>query len=65
MVVLIDAKLVNERTRAIVQSLKARAEIDADANTVVAVVAAMNQALGQVLSQIVGWALTAPGPGKE
>lgn len=64
-VVRIQARLVGVRSRAIVRSLEARAETAADANTVPAVVAAMNQALGTTMSQIVGWALAAPMPVKE
>ncbi len=63
-VVRIQAKLVLARTRAIVQALNARAEAQAAANDVPSVVAAMNQALGTTMSQIVGWALTAPMPPK-
>ena len=63
-VVRIDARIVNQRTRAIVQALNARAEVDSEANTVPAVVAALNQALGQVMGQIAGWALAAPAPAK-
>ncbi|MEI9992728.1 MAG: ABC-type transport auxiliary lipoprotein family protein [Rhizomicrobium sp.] len=63
-VVVIQARLVGARSRSIVQALNARAEVQTDANTVPAVVAAMNQALGQTMGQIVGWALTAPGPSK-
>jgi len=64
-VVRIQARLVGVRSRAIVQALNARAEAPAGANTVPAVVAAMNQALGTTMSQIVGWALTAPVPARE
>ncbi len=63
-VVRIEARLVGVRSRAIVKSLTARAETPAAANTVPAVVAAMNDALGQTMSQIVGWALAAPAPPK-
>ncbi len=61
-VVRLDVKLVNAHTRAIVKAFNARSEGDAAANTVPAVVAAMNAALGEVMGQIVGWALTAPEP---
>ena len=63
-VVRIDAKIVNAHTRAIVKSFNARSEVDAGANTVPSVVTAMNQALGEVMDKIVGWALTTPDPVK-
>lgn len=61
-VVRIQAKLVSARGRTIVKALNARAEVPAAANSVPAVVAAMNEALGTVLNQIVDWALSAPPP---
>ncbi len=64
-VVQIQARLVSARRRAIVQALNARAEVPAAGNTVPAVVAAMNDALGQTMGQIVAWALSAPPPVKE
>ncbi|MEJ0026495.1 MAG: ABC-type transport auxiliary lipoprotein family protein [Rhizomicrobium sp.] len=64
-VVRIQTRLVAARSRAIARSLEARAEVPAAANTVPAVVAAMNKALGDTMSQIVGWALEAPVPAKE
>jgi len=63
-VVRIQARLVGVHSRAIIQALDARGETPATANTVPAVVAAMNQALGDTMAQIVGWALTAPMPPK-
>ncbi|HJW42546.1 MAG TPA: ABC-type transport auxiliary lipoprotein family protein [Rhizomicrobium sp.] len=64
-VVRIEARLVGARNRAIVKALSARGEADASVNSVPAVVAAMNQALGDALGQIVGWALAAPPPQPE
>jgi len=64
-VVRIQARLVGVHSRTIVKSLEARAEVPADANTVPAVVAAMNQALGQTMGHIVDWALSVPAPVKE
>ncbi len=58
----IEAKLVNARTRMIVQSVDAHSEIQAGQNSVASVVAALNQALADVQSQIVDWALNAPLP---
>jgi cholesterol transport system auxiliary component len=63
-VVRLDVKMVNAHTRAIVKAFSARSEVETTANTVPAVVAAMNQALGEVMTQIVGWALTVPPPAK-
>jgi len=61
-VVRLDVKVVNAHTRSIVKALNARSEVDAVANTVPAVVAAMNAALGEVLGQIVAWASSLPPP---
>jgi cholesterol transport system auxiliary component len=58
----IEAKLISVRTRMIVQSTDAHSEVQATQNSVLSVVAAMNQALAGVQSQIVSWALTAPPP---
>jgi cholesterol transport system auxiliary component len=60
----IAARMVSARTRTIAQALVAHATAPAAANTVPAAVAALNDALAKVLSQIVGWALTAPMPPK-
>jgi cholesterol transport system auxiliary component len=64
-VVRIEAKLVAVHTRAIVQALNARAQVDATANSVPAAVQAFNDALGNALQQIVTWALAAPPPAPE
>jgi cholesterol transport system auxiliary component len=60
----IEAKLVNTRTRMIVQSADAHSEVPASQNSVPSVVAALNQALADVQSQIVEWALNAPPPAR-
>jgi cholesterol transport system auxiliary component len=61
----IAAKLVSARTRMIVQSMDADSEVRASQNSVASVVAAMNQALSDVQSQIVDWALKAPPPSRD
>src|SRR5258706_3070967 len=61
-VVRIVAKLIATRTRTIVVSKDAHAEIQAARNDVPSVIAAFNQALAAVQSQIVEAALNAPVP---
>jgi cholesterol transport system auxiliary component len=61
-VVNITAKLIAVRSRAIVDTCPAHAEVAASQNSVAAVAQAFNQALGSVLSQIVDWALRVPPP---
>jgi cholesterol transport system auxiliary component len=58
----IVAKLLNARTRTIVQSIDAQSAIQVDQNSIASVVTAMNLALANVQSQIVEWALRAPPP---
>ena len=58
----IVTKLVAARTRTIVMSIDARSEIQASENSLVAVVAAFNQALSAVQTQIVDAVLSAPPP---
>jgi len=58
----IVAKLVSARTRTIVQSIDAQSSIQAVQNSIPSVVAAMNQALASVQTQIVEWAFRAPLP---
>ncbi|HEY0302467.1 MAG TPA: ABC-type transport auxiliary lipoprotein family protein [Rhizomicrobium sp.] len=55
-------KLIGARSRAIAQSLIAQAEVPAVQNNVPSIVAAFNQALADVLAQIVNWAAQAPVP---
>jgi cholesterol transport system auxiliary component len=61
-VVNITAKLIAVRSRVIVDTCPAHAEVAASQNSVAAVAQAFNQALGSALSQIVDWALRAPPP---
>jgi cholesterol transport system auxiliary component len=56
----IEAKLAPTRGREIVADLNAVHEIAASGNSVPEVVRAFDQALGEVFSQIVNWALAAP-----
>jgi cholesterol transport system auxiliary component len=56
----IEAKLAPTRGREIVADLNAVHEIAASGNSVSEVVRAFDQALGEVFSQIVNWALAAP-----
>jgi cholesterol transport system auxiliary component len=58
----VESKLVTVRGRAIATAHNAHAEVAASANTVPAVVVALNQALDDTLGQIVTWALDAPMP---
>jgi cholesterol transport system auxiliary component len=58
----IAAKLIAARTRTIIQSFDAHSEIQTTQNSVPSVVAAFNQALAAVQSQIVEWTLKAPPP---
>ena len=61
-VVRIEVRLINTHTRTIVQTLNAHAEVAATENKVPAAVAALNNALGNVLGQIVDWTMRAPVP---
>ncbi len=61
-VVRIQAKLAPTLGRQIVQSLPAVHEAKAAENSVPAAVRALDEALGNVLAQIVNWALAAPAP---
>jgi cholesterol transport system auxiliary component len=56
----IEAKLAPTRGREIVADLNSVHEIAASGNSVPEVVRAFDQALGEVFSQIVNWALAAP-----
>jgi cholesterol transport system auxiliary component len=56
------AKLIAARTRTIVKSTDAHSEVQASQNNVASVVAAFNQALSAVQTQIVDAALSAPAP---
>jgi cholesterol transport system auxiliary component len=58
----IVAKLVRALTRTIVQVIDAQSVVPVAQNSVPSVVAAMNQALSNVETQIVDWALRAPPP---
>ena len=57
----IEAKLAPTRGREIMSGLNSVHEITASANSVPEVVRAFDTALGQVYSEIVNWALAAPG----
>jgi cholesterol transport system auxiliary component len=61
-VVRVEAKLAPTLGRQIVQSLPAVHEVKATENTVPAAVRALDEALANVLAQIVNWALAAPVP---
>ena len=63
-VVRIMAKLVADKTRAIVMQQLAEQEVPATANSIDAAVAALNGALAAVVVQVVNWALTAPMPSR-
>ena len=58
----IVAKLIAARTRTIVMSKDAQSEVLAAQNNVASIVAAFNQALSSVQTQIVDAALNAPPP---
>ena len=57
----IEAKLAPTRGREIIAGLNSVHEITASANSVPEAVRAFDTALGQVFSEIVNWALAAPG----
>jgi len=61
-VVSLGARLVNARTRAIAGSTVIRKEVRASANSVVASVAALTEAYGAVLADLVPWVLDHPAP---
>jgi len=58
----IAARLAPSRGREIFANINAVHQVQATANSVPAVVQAFDQALGQVFSDIVNWALAAPKP---
>ncbi len=60
--VAITAKLTTSHGRAIVSSFSATQTGTASANSAAAAAQAMQQALGMAVTQIVGWALSAPPP---
>jgi cholesterol transport system auxiliary component len=61
-VVRIVAKLVAARTRTIVRTIDAHAEVQTTQNSIPASIDAFNQAMASVQGQIVDWALDAPPP---
>ncbi|MBU6299043.1 MAG: membrane integrity-associated transporter subunit PqiC [Alphaproteobacteria bacterium] len=63
-VVRIQARLLNARTRDVVDNFDASEEAPATQNTVDSAVEALDTALGRTLTQIVTWALSAPPPAK-
>lgn len=64
-VVDISAKLVRPQSREIAATLQSRHTATAGTNSVPAVVAAFDEALGQAVEEIVAWALNAPPPAKS
>jgi len=64
-VVDISVKLLKPQGREIVATLHARHTAQASTNSVPAVVAAFDEALGQAVEEIAAWALKAPPPGKS
>jgi len=60
--VTIIAQMATAHGRKVVASLTASQSADASANSVDAVVQAMDSALGAAISQITGWALALPAP---
>ena len=61
-VVQMDAQLIHAPTRRVVGSFNATARANAQANNLESIVAAFNQATGEVLTRVVDWTLRAPPP---
>ncbi|HEX4293053.1 MAG TPA: ABC-type transport auxiliary lipoprotein family protein [Rhizomicrobium sp.] len=64
-VIKLSVKLIAARTRTIAQATTVGKEVPTTQNSVPAVVAAFNQALGGTMAQTVSWALNAPMPARQ